>query len=63
MTSEGVTSGAKVALLSAALFVLAVACGDQSSEETDQGAAPASEQSTTAATEGAGQATEGGQQQ
>ena len=61
MTSEGVTSGVKVALLSAALFV--AACGDQSSEETDQGAAPASEESTTAATEGAGEAIEGEQQQ
>jgi hypothetical protein len=63
MTSEGVTSGVKVALLSAALFVLVAACGDQSSEETDQGAAPASEESTTAATEGAGEAIEGEQQQ
>ncbi|MGH6896311.1 MAG: hypothetical protein ACREJ5_07165 [Geminicoccaceae bacterium] len=56
-------AGTKVALLSAALFLLVAACGEQAPEETQQGAAPASEQSTAAATGDAGQATEGEQQQ
>jgi hypothetical protein len=60
MTSERVTSGATVALLSAALLLLVTACGEQGSDETDQGAAPASEESTTG---DAGQATEGTQKQ
>ena len=53
MTSERVTSGAKLALLSAALLLLIAAC-DQGTEPTEeqQGAAPTMEQSTTAATEG-----------
>jgi outer membrane lipoprotein-sorting protein len=66
MTSErGVTSGAKVALLGAALLLVVSACGEQpAEEETDQGAAPASQEADTAAATGdQGQVTEGAQQQ
>lgn len=59
MASERVTSGAKVALLGAA-------CDEQpSEEETNQGAAPASQEADTAAATGdqGGEVTEGAQQQ
>ena len=52
MTSERVTSGAKLAVLSAALLLLVAACEQQGTGETEQGAAPTMDQSTTAATEG-----------
>jgi uncharacterized lipoprotein YajG len=43
MTSERVTSGMKLAFLSAALFLLVAACGEQGS---DQGAAPPAQEPT-----------------
>jgi len=52
MILERGTSSAKLALLSAALLLLVAACEQQQTGETDQGAAPAMDQSTTAATEG-----------
>lgn len=44
MTSERVTSGAKLALLSAALLLLVAACDQQGTGEAEQGAAPQMEQ-------------------
>jgi hypothetical protein len=52
MTSERVMSGAKLALLSAALLLLVAACDQQGTGETEEGAAPTMDQPTTAATEG-----------
>ena len=52
MTFERVTSGARLAVLSAALLLLVSACEQQGTGETEQGAVPTMDQST-AATEGA----------
>jgi hypothetical protein len=47
MSSERATSGAKLALLSAALLLLVAACGEESAEPADQGTAPTTEQAPT----------------
>lgn len=44
MTTERMTSGARLALLSAALLLLVAACGEQGAGEAEQGAAPTTEQ-------------------
>jgi hypothetical protein len=63
MTCERMRSGAicKVAVLSGALFLLVAACEEQVPEQTEQGAAPTTEQPDTATTEG--EPAEGEQQQ
>jgi hypothetical protein len=44
MSSEPATSGARLALLGAALLLLVAACGEEAQEPADQGAAPTTEQ-------------------
>ena len=43
MKAERARLGSKLALLSAALFLLVAACGEEGVEPTEQGAAPATE--------------------
>jgi hypothetical protein len=51
VASERVKSGARLAVLSAALLLVVSACEEQGTGETEQGAAPTTED-PTAATEG-----------
>ena len=44
MSSERATSGAKLAMLGAALLLLVAACGEEAVEPAEQGAAPTMEQ-------------------
>ena len=46
MSSERATSGAKLAMLGAAVLLLVAACGEEGVEPTEEGAAPTMEQPT-----------------
>ena len=46
MSAARATSGAKLTLIGAALLLLVAACGEESVEPTEQGAAPTMEQPT-----------------
>ena len=48
MDSGRVTSGARLAVASAALLLLVSACEQQGTEETEEGAAPTTDQPTAA---------------